>query len=163
LDELANVGGDTRYTPIIGNRLPIDFSGNDADATGQREGILTYSPYNEDLSYQDVTRWLYTWVGDQWTGVELEEEIADNYELFQNYPNPFNPSTQIRYSVKESGLVTLKIYDVLGTEVATLINQEQNAGTYSVSFDGSGLSSGVYFYKIESGSFIKVNKMMLLK
>ncbi len=163
LSDLASIGGDNLYVPIIGNRLPIDFAVNDADLTGQREGILTYSPYNEDLSYQDVTRWLYTWVGDQWTGVKQENQIADSYELFQNYPNPFNPATQIRYSVKESGLVNLKIYDVLGNEVATIVNQVQNPGTYSVSFDASGLSSGVYFYKIESGSFVKVNKMMLLK
>jgi hypothetical protein len=163
LADLASIGGDNLYVPAVGNRIPIDFAVNDADATGEREGILTYSPYNEDLSYQDVTRWLYTWVGDQWTGIRQEDEIADSYELFQNYPNPFNPSTQIRYSVKESGLVNLKIYDVLGNEVATIVNQVQNQGTYSVSFDASGLSSGVYFYKIESGSFVKVSKMMFLK
>jgi hypothetical protein len=161
--DLATIGGDNLYVPAVGNRLPIDFSANDADATGSREGILTYSPYNEDLSYQDVTRWLYTWVGDQWTGIKLEEEIADDYNLFQNYPNPFNPTTQIRYSVKESGFVNLKIYDVLGNEVATIVSQVQNPGTYLVSFDASGLSSGVYFYRIESGSFVKINKMMLLK
>jgi hypothetical protein len=163
LDALAAAGGDTRFTPYVGARIPIDFSVNDADATGLREGIITYSPFNEDRSYEDVSRWLYTWIGDQWSDVDSEDGIVDNYNLAQNYPNPFNPSTRINYSIKEAGLVNLKVYDALGREVATLVNQVQNAGTYSVSFDGSQLSSGVYFFRIQSGSFVKINKMMLLK
>jgi hypothetical protein len=90
------------------------------------------------------------------------------YELKQNYPNPFNPSTIISYSLAKSGPVTVKVFDVLGREVATLVNGEtQAAGSHQVAFSTSslarGASSGVYFYRIESGSFRDVKKMMLVK
>jgi hypothetical protein len=83
--------------------------------------------------------------------------------LSQNYPNPFNPSTKINFSIQNAGLVTLKIYNILGQEVATLVNYELKAGTYSAVFDASRLSSGVYFYTIHAGNFVQAKKMMLLK
>lgn len=85
------------------------------------------------------------------------------YSLNQNFPNPFNPTTTISYALPTSGLVTLKIYNVLGQEVKALVNAVQDAGTYNATFDASQMSSGVYFYKLESGSFTSVKKMMLLK
>ena len=85
------------------------------------------------------------------------------YSLEQNYPNPFNPSTTIRYTLPVSGRVAVRVYNILGQVVATLVDGTQNAGTYDVSFNASALSSGVYFYRIESGSFEAVKKMMLLK
>jgi len=165
LADLALHGGDLTFVPREGFRIPIDFALNDADATNTREGIMTYSPYNEDKSYQDVSRWIYTWIGNLWepTGINDLELTADSYILAQNYPNPFNPSTTIKYAIEKPGLVTLKVYDVLGKEVASLVNQDQAAGVYSVKFDASLLSSGIYFYKLESGSFTKINKMMLVK
>ncbi|MCU7491788.1 MAG: T9SS type A sorting domain-containing protein [Ignavibacteria bacterium] len=146
-------------------KIPIDFALNDADATGEREGILTYSPNNEDKSYQDVTRWIYTWVGKKSVvGVENEKNTTvKSYSLSQNYPNPFNPSTTIRYSIPQAGRVTLKVFNVLGKEISTLVNEEKNQGSYEVKFDASQLASGIYFYQIESGSFRQVNKMLLLK
>jgi hypothetical protein len=164
--EIAALGGDDLFTPIIGKRIPIDFAVNDNDTPGSdlREGILTYSPNNQDQSWNDVSRWVHTWIGDQWVvGVEDENDIVKSYNLFQNYPNPFNPLTQISYSLEKSGFVSLKIYDLLGREVVTLVNTEQSAGTYTVQFDASRLASGIYFYKIESGSFVKTNKMVLMK
>lgn len=85
------------------------------------------------------------------------------YELMQNYPNPFNPETSIEYSLSNAGNVKLKVYDVLGREITTLFNGEQQAGKHSVSFNGRGLSSGVYYYKLQSGSFVQTRKMMLVK
>ncbi len=85
------------------------------------------------------------------------------YYLYQNYPQPFNPTTTIRYHIPDPGFVTLKVYDVLGNEIAILVNDEKAAGTYSVSFNGSDLSSGVYTYKITAGSFTDFRKMMLVK
>lgn len=165
LADLALHGNDLTFVPKEGYRLPIDFALNDADATNSREGIMTYSPYNEDKSYQDVSRWIYTWIGNLWEPTDIDdlELTADSYILTQNYPNPFNPSTTIKYAIEKPGLVTLKVYDVLGKEVASLVNQDQAAGVYSVKFDASLLSSGIYFYKLESGSFTKINKMMLVK
>ncbi len=101
---------------------------------------------------------------DHFTDVKLENNnIPATYKLSQNYPNPFNPSTVINYSIPKSQLVLLKVYNVLGQEVATLVNQEQVAGNYKVTFDASKLSSGVYFYSIKTGNFNSVKKMMLLK
>ena len=85
------------------------------------------------------------------------------FELKQNYPNPFNPSTKINYSVIESGLVKLSVYNLLGEVVSILVNQNQEAGSYDVQFDASNIQSGVYFYKLESGNQIQTKKMMLIK
>ena len=89
--------------------------------------------------------------------------IVDSWYLGQNYPNPFNPSTRISYSVKESGLVSLTVYNLLGELVSTLVNQNQEAGTYNVDFDASNLNSGVYLYKLEAGNQVQTKKMMLIK
>ena len=85
------------------------------------------------------------------------------FQLEQNYPNPFNPSTKISYSIPQEGDVTLKIYDVLGNEVATLVNEEKPAGVYEVEFNAGNLSSGIYLYKLTAGNFIQTRKMILIK
>ena len=90
--------------------------------------------------------------------------IPGEFRLMQNYPNPFNPSTEIVYQIAESGQIRLTVFDVLGREVAVLVNTKQAAGLYSATFDASGLSSGIYFYQLKSGNtFIETKKMMLLK
>ena len=89
--------------------------------------------------------------------------LPTQFTLSQNYPNPFNPSTTIKYSVTQSSNVVLKIFDVLGKEVATLINEEKPAGNYEVEFDASNLSSGVYLYKLQAGNFVETKKMILLR
>ncbi len=94
---------------------------------------------------------------------EEELSFAENYLLNQNYPNPFNPSTKISWQSPVSGWQTLKVYDVLGNEVATLVNEYRNAGSYEVNFNASKLSSGVYFYQLKTGDFIQIKKMILLK
>ena len=110
--------------------------------------LIPYHPVNSDVN--DGTTSIY------------------NFELAQNYPNPFNPSTIIKYQIPfvethRNVSVQLKIYDVLGNEVATLVNEEKPAGNYEVKFDANNLSSGVYFYKLSTSSFVKVKKMLLLK
>jgi hypothetical protein len=85
------------------------------------------------------------------------------YELSQNYPNPFNPITNIKYQIQKTGQVTLKIYDITGREIKTLVNEIKNPGSYIVTFNGTELSSGVYFYRIQSGDFVQVKKMVLIK
>ncbi len=97
------------------------------------------------------------------TSIINNNEIPSDFSLSQNYPNPFNPVTVIHYSLNENRLTTLKIFNVLGREVATLVNGKQNAGSYSVNFNASNLSSGVYFYKLESGEFAETKRMILLK
>ena len=93
----------------------------------------------------------------------VSNAIPHEFKLFQNYPNPFNPATSIKYSIPKQNLVKLVIFDVLGREVTTLVNEMKLAGDYSVTFDGSGYASGVYFYRIEVGDFMDVKKMVLIK
>jgi hypothetical protein len=90
-------------------------------------------------------------------------KTPSTYSLSQNYPNPFNPVTNIKFSLPKEGLVTLLIYDALGKEVATIVNEYKTAGTYNVDFDASSLSSGIYFCKLKSGDFSSVMKMVLIK
>ncbi|MCW8817154.1 MAG: T9SS type A sorting domain-containing protein, partial [Ignavibacteriaceae bacterium] len=105
------------------------------------------------------------------TSLPEETEPVFEFSLGQNYPNPFNPSTTIKYSIPtviasgttQSQLVTLKVYDVLGNEVVTLVNEEKLAGTYEVEFSAQNLPSGIYFYKLQSGNFVEMKKMVLLK
>jgi len=95
---------------------------------------------------------------------EKQNNLPVNFSLSQNFPNPFNPSTMINYSVPKTSLVTIKVYDVLGKEKATLVNEEKSAGNYSVSFSAnSGLASGIYFCRMQAGSFVDTKKLLLLK
>ncbi len=90
-------------------------------------------------------------------------EIVKTYELEQNYPNPFNPATIIKYQIPKDGIVTLKIYDILGSEVATLVNEQKTEGRYEVNFNASSLASGVYIYRLSVNEYVNVKKMILLK
>lgn len=92
-----------------------------------------------------------------------ENNLLEKFELKQNYPNPFNPTTNIEFRIAEGGLVTLKVYDDLGREIATLVNEEKPAGEYEVEFDAGNLTSGIYFYTITAGKFHQTKKMILLR
>ena len=108
---------------------------------------------------------------------EIEATLPEKFELFQNYPNPFNPTTKIQFTIPTSPLnpspyqgegnrerlVTLKIYDILGNEIATLVNEKKSPGTYEVDFNGEGLTSGIYFYKLSVGKYSETKKMLLMK
>jgi hypothetical protein len=95
--------------------------------------------------------------------VEVIIQGPTEFSLSQNYPNPFNPATSLQYSVSSRQIVSLKVYDLLGNEIATIVNEEKPAGEYEVEFNGIELSSGIYFYQLKAGSFIETKKMILLK
>ena len=90
-------------------------------------------------------------------------EMVRGFELSQNYPNPFNPSTVIKFSVPNSSVVLLKVYDSMGKEVTTLVNEGLTAGTYRVDWNAANFTSGIYYYKIETEQFIETRKMLLIK
>ena len=99
---------------------------------------------------------------------KIETELPGKYELYQNYPNPFNPNTIIRFQIKKSEFVSLKVYDILGKEIITLVNEKLNAGTYEIPFSinqytNYQFTSGVYFYRIEAGDFVTTKKMILME
>lgn len=96
-------------------------------------------------------------------GIEDEKLAADNFELLQNFPNPFNPSTKIEYRISDHSFVSMKVFNILGDEIASLVNEEKPAGIYNVNFDASGLSSGMYLYQLRAGNFVETKKMLLIK
>ena len=97
------------------------------------------------------------------TDVEDEQQIPNVFSLNQNYPNPFNPSTTISFSIPKEEFISLNIYNSLGEEVVEILNETKQAGNYEINFNAAELSSGIYFYKIQAGSFIQTKKMTLLK
>ena len=97
------------------------------------------------------------------TDVAKEENLPDKFDLQQNYPNPFNPVTTIEYQLPQEGLVKLGVYDLLGREIKTLVNEKKSAGKYEVNLDLSEMASGIYIYKFQANGFVSVKKMTLLK
>ena len=97
------------------------------------------------------------------TDMKEKELKVKGYSLSQNYPNPFNPSTTISYTIPKSGFVQLKVYDLLGREVASLVDKERAVGNYKVEFNASNLTSGIYFYRLQSNNFTETKKLAILK
>lgn len=129
---------------------------------GQGLGSAVIRMYNTDNPSLFVENIFTVQVGD--VGITNISSLVDNYELSQNYPNPFNPTTNINFSIPKSERVSLKVYDVLGNETASLVNNEFiSAGKYKIDFNGAGLSSGIYYYTIKTESFIDTKKMILVK
>jgi len=95
--------------------------------------------------------------------VEGKDVLPSEFILKQNYPNPFNPSTSIKYAISSRQFVTLKLFDVLGNEIAVLVNEEKSLGSYEINFDAGKLSSGVYYYQLRAGSLVQTKKMIYLK
>ncbi|MCL5028587.1 MAG: T9SS type A sorting domain-containing protein [Bacteroidetes bacterium] len=116
---------------------------------------------SEDFIWGTVSK--YAWK-DIISGVrEIDNNIPKEFFLYQNYPNPFNPSTKIRFEIPKTSFVKLIVYDILGREIAVLINKEMKPGSYETIFNARGIASGVYFYRIETGSFSQTKKFVLLK
>ena len=127
----------------------------DQDVWLTQEGIVN----NKD----DVVEAAIEWINNSTSVDGNKDEIILDYHLGNNYPNPFNPTTKIKYQIPKVSFVTLKIYDVLGNEVVTLVSEEKSAGSYEVEFDAIDLSSGIYFYQMKAGYFIQTNKMLFIK
>lgn len=131
---------------VITSSVGISFSGSSANGSSSiLSGFLT----NYSIIITDIK--------------DDHQIIPTVYKLNQNYPNPFNPSTIINYQIPEEGFITLKVYDIIGKEVKTLINENKPAGSYNVKFDASDLSSGIYIYRIRANNFVQSRKMLLIK
>jgi hypothetical protein len=147
---------------LIGFELQLDES--DADDAGARGSMEKWWNLSNN-SWTDASIWGTAKLGAEVT-VGVEEKpgvVPTQFSLLQNYPNPFNPSTKITFTIAEPGLVSLKVYNLLGQEVATLVNEQLVTNAYEVVFDASNLPSGVYFYKVTNGNTSITKKMMLLK
>lgn len=168
----ANIGDTIQWVWIDGNHTTTSTSVPMGAATWDAlisSGSPTFE-YPITISglynYQCTPHGSMGMTGTIIVSIESVKEIsgtADNYKLNQNYPNPFNPVTKINFSIAKAGSVTLKIYDISGKEVSTLVNANLNKGSYEVTFDGSNFSSGIYYYRISTGDFSEVRKMALIK
>ncbi|MBX2992948.1 MAG: T9SS type A sorting domain-containing protein [Bacteroidetes bacterium] len=166
-------------SPTLGDGIAVSSWGGMVTSTFNPPSLTTY--FNPDISpgvwsYPYVRIWV-AWEGvtnNSWklygsvftvmiTDVQEGEAKPAAYALYQNYPNPFNPMTTIRYQLPAAGHVTLKVFDLLGREVATLVDGIQQAGFKSVAFDGGGLPSGIYFYRLNNGNYSAVKKMVLIQ
>jgi hypothetical protein len=144
-------------TPVLGTTLNANGTG-DIAVKENSDGSLTVFVLSTNNGIG-----AYTFAA-QLTAIKQEKNLVpDSYDLSQNYPNPFNPTTQISYSIPKNSCVTLKVYNVLGQEVATLFAGERSAGTYTTTFNASRFASGVYFYRLSAGSFVSIKKMVLIK
>lgn len=145
------------------------LSGDEAWLYPVRYWVKAVDKYSDESVYSDFTS--ATGIYDGSTPVppvgpdnfQANKNIPSSFDLKQNYPNPFNPVTNIEFDLPKDVLVTVKVFDVLGREIKTLVNEFKNAGSYIVSFNGSDLSSGIYFYRIQAGNFISVKRMTLIK
>ncbi len=166
LDSIA-FDQDVRFHPENGMRIMFDIVLHDNDSPNDvGGGNLTWSPNNTDLAYLDQHEWTNTWIGDTtMTGIadRISNPILGSYSLEQNYPNPFNPTTKIAYNLGQNTLVNVKVFNILGKEIVTLVNEKQVAGLHTIDFNAVQLSTGVYFYQIQAGDFTQTKKMLLVK
>jgi hypothetical protein len=147
-------GADTRLTNNSANSSYPSVS-----VSGQVVHVVWYDERdgNSEIYYKrDPT-------GNPFGIININSEIPKEFSLGQNYPNPFNPSTFIRFALSVAGMTNLKVYDILGREVATLVNEQLKPGTYEVVFNGTNYPSGVYYYVLKAGDFIENRKMVLIK
>ena len=152
ITKLLQVWTDSTW---INNKLfTLNYDEND-----NLSEIIEQHPDGLNWGNDYKTNYVYTPI----TALENTNLIIEHYYLSQNYPNPFNPSTKITYSIPERSNVSLKVFDLLGSEVIELVNGEIETGTYDINFNASQLSSGIYFYKLQAGSFVQTRKMILLK
>ena len=148
----------------------VDVHGAGAQRSDPKTGDPSQYPYGHGPQGDAIRIYNYvrlvrggnvtTDVHQDWFGSAI---APDDFVLNQNYPNPFNPSTTISFELPSESFVSLKVYNVLGKEVATLVSEKLVAGRYDVTFNGSQLTSGVYFYRLQAGKYTKINKAMLLK
>ncbi len=142
----------------------VDAAGNVMVVNSSFEAFRIFSPPDGPNSYTTNTPLAIDVDNGGVTSVnEISSTVPSEYSLEQNYPNPFNPSTTINFSISTSEFVTMKIYNSLGQEVSTVVNEFLNAGSYEVNFNAENLVSGMYIYKITAGSFTSTKKMLLLK
>ncbi|MBS1514607.1 MAG: T9SS type A sorting domain-containing protein [Bacteroidetes bacterium] len=153
-----SVIGEPSYWPGLGNvsRYPIRY---------YVKAVDRYGTYSVPSDFGDAVGLVPDEGGKEKDGLGRPGSVEVNleYKLNQNYPNPFNPVTNIVYEIKNEGLVILKIYDIAGREITTLVDQIKQPGSYLVKFDGSFLSSGIYFYSLRTSSGIITKKMLLAK
>lgn len=151
------------YKLLISTNAGINWADSTGTFPGSNMVDLVFSKYDNNLYVASSTSGVYKRLFIVTNVAGRENTIPNEYFLHQNYPNPFNPSTTIKFDIPKDEYVRLKIFNIKGEEVATLVNEYKKAGSYTISFNADGLSSGVYFYSLEAGSILQVKKMVFFK
>jgi hypothetical protein len=144
------------------------------DAKAEAEALFTFDvERNASINKKDTIEFMIFDASGIWNirhfdGMMMKQfifsyTVPKEFKLEQNYPNPFNPTTRIQYQVSSISSVTLKVYDILGSEVVTLVNEQQQPGYYEVQFNAANLASGMYVYRLQAGDFVSVKKMLMIK
>ena len=168
---LIQIKDGSNYTTLLDSSLTYNDPGwrsfhIDLTPWQNKTVTLRLITNSGDTPYEDWADWAEVVVAAELvTGIENNSysHLPKGFILYQNFPNPFNPSTNLSYSTKQSGLVTLKVYDVLGNEIETLVNEEKPVGSYELNWNAANLPSGVYFFRLQAGSYVQTRKMILLK
>lgn len=171
-DKALLLFGNASMTETL--NFKIDLIGSDYGLNGKLrvqkitetedgETVVEENSFSRDMTIKPLEVYALIITPDSVTAVDKYDSIINEYKLEQNYPNPFNPTTIINFNIPVSGITSLIVYNVLGQKVAELVNEELDAGRHSVKFNGASLSSGLYFYRLQSNDFLKINKMMLIK
>ncbi len=159
---------DAYYNPNtfqLLNTHAVFWTSTQINQTKARERYLSYDNAASSIyDWYKVMKYSIRCIKDTvTTDIQYETGLLNHYELFQNYPNPFNPATTIKYEIPVPGFVSLKVFDVLGNKVVTLVEEELQQGQYKVDFNGNGLTSGIYFYQLKVGNYIQTKKMIVIK
>jgi hypothetical protein len=158
--------GNTNSQIYSVESFPLDSLNSAAfyfDSLGTDVKKIIMIVMNKDPLLGENDKAAYTYSAERILGTKDNPGNEFTYALYQNYPNPFNPSTRISFSIPSAGFTSLKVYDILGKEAATLVNEEKPAGEYIITFDASAFTSGIYFYLLNSGNFSEAKKMILLR
>ena len=162
-DALAAIDGDSVFKPVKGMRIPIEPVWHDNDGAGW-EGNIVMSKTNNDNAWQTPAAWSHTFIGNYDGNVlSTDDLVATTFSLKENYPNPFNPTTTIEYSIGIAGPTKLMVFDVLGREVVKLVDEYRPIGSHKVVWRASNMPSGIYFYRLETSTFTRTHKMILMK
>jgi hypothetical protein len=183
--DLGDVDGDLDLDIVTSNFTGANFTLYENDGTGvfinrndlpsnQAGSCAVFHDRDNDgdmdmTGIDEMQDLLILFTNNPATEVNIEDDFPEEFVLYQNYPNPFNPTTKIKFTIPvtlsgvEGSLVTLKIYDILGNEITTLVNEEKEPDFYEINFDATGLPSGMYFYTLKAGNYSETKKMILLK
>ncbi len=162
-DALAAIDGDSVFKPVKGMRIPIEPVWHDNDGAGW-EGNIVMSKTNNDNAWQTPATWSHTFIGNYDGNIlSTDDLVATTFSLKENYPNPFNPTTTIEYSIGIAGPTKLMVFDVLGREVVKLVDEYRPIGSHKVVWRASNMPSGIYFYRLETSTFTRTHKMILMK
>ena len=154
--------GGSSWSAIVVNlpKTQLTYDWTVPSVATQQAKIRVVQDNQNVMPYDDISG---VFTIDVPTGIRKTETEAINYKLFPAYPNPFNPETRIKYRIPKSGFISIKVYNLIGEEVATLIEGQKQAGTYSVGFNGESLPSGIYIYALKAGNFSAMRKFVLVK